>query len=73
MGEWFAVAAARVVQPALPEGLQEMIGDLALLHGLGLDQHQPIGLEVVDREQVRDVLVGQQAEQDTHARDLRSG
>jgi len=43
-----------------------VIADFSLLHLLALDQDQPVWLEVVDRKQVGNVLVGEEAEERAH-------
>ena len=58
------VPVAAIVQPAQGQGLEEVIADFSLLHLMALDQDQPVGLEVVDRKQVGNVLVGEEAEEE---------
>ena len=60
------VPVAAIVQSAQGQGLEEVIADFSLLHLLALDQDQPVGLEVVDRKQVGNVLVGEEAEKRAH-------
>lgn len=60
------VPVAAIVQPAQGQGLEEVIADFSLLHLQALDQDQPVWLEVVDRKQVGNVLVGEEAEESAH-------
>ena len=60
------VPVAAIVQSAHRQGLEEVIADFSLLHLMALDQDQPVGLEVVDRKQVGNVLVGEEAEESAH-------
>lgn len=60
------VPVAAIVQPAQGQGLEEVIADSSLLHLMALDQDQPVGLEVVDRKHVWNVLFREEAEKGAH-------
>lgn len=60
------VPVAAIVLSAQRQGLEEVIADFSLSHLPALDQDQPVGLEVVDRKQVGNVLVGEEAEKRAH-------
>jgi len=62
------VPVAAIVLSAQGQSLEEVIADFSLLHLLALDQDQPVGLEVVDRKQVGNVLVGEEAGKRAHGK-----